>query len=172
MSDVGQQSELVQVADRVHSAALHLVRTVRTADAAMGLSPARASAMSVLVFGGPMSIGALAAVEGVQSPTMTQLVNGLERSGFVRRRPGTGDRRQVVVEATDAGRALLHQGRARRVELLRTLLVDLDEDDLVVLDRAAELMERAVARHQSEPPDRVVPTPRSGDREQGGPSGR
>jgi DNA-binding MarR family transcriptional regulator len=151
MNGEGQRPERDhEVADRLHSAALHLVRTIRTEDAAMGLSPARASAMSVLVFGGPMSIGTLASVEGVQSPTMTQLVNGLERSGLVRRLQGTEDRRQVVVEATDAGRTLLHQGRARRVELLGTLLSDLDPDDLAVLGRAAELMERAVARHRDE----------------------
>jgi DNA-binding MarR family transcriptional regulator len=172
MSSPGQRPELGQVADRVHSAALHLVRTVRSEDAAMGLSPARASAMSVLVFGGPRSIGALAAVEGVQSPTMTQLVNGLEGSGLVRRRPGTGDRRQVVVEATDEGRALLKQGRARRVDLLGTLLADLEEDDLAVLDRAAHLMERAVARYQGGPRDHLAPAPRARRREQDGPRRR
>ena len=139
MSEEGQE-----IADVLHSAALHLVRMVRTVDAEMGISPARASALSVLVFGGPRTVGALAQSEGVRSPTMTRLVNGLEADGLVRRRAGEGDRRQVVVEATPDARRLLQAGRRRRVALLAGLLAEVDDDDLEVLRRAAVLMEAAV----------------------------
>jgi DNA-binding MarR family transcriptional regulator len=132
------------IADELHSAALHLVRMVRTVDGEMGLSPARASALSVLVFGGPRTVGALAEAEGVRSPTMTRLVNGLESDGLVRRRAGDGDRRQVVVEATPEARRLLQAGRRRRVALLEGLLAEIGDDDLEVLRRAAVLMEAAV----------------------------
>jgi DNA-binding MarR family transcriptional regulator len=133
-----------EIADQLHSAALHLVRMVRSVDAGMGISPARASALSVLVFGGPRTVGALAEAEGVRSPTMTRLVDGLEADGLVRRRPGDDDRRQVVVEATPAASSLLHDGRGRRVALLEELLADVEADDLDVLRRAAALMEHAV----------------------------
>src|SRR5262245_11051379 len=94
-----------EVAGRLHSAAIHLLRVARTVDGESGLSPSRLSALSVLVFGGPRTIGGLATAEAVRSPTMTQLVNGLESDGLVRRRPAsTGDGRRVVVEATPAGR--------------------------------------------------------------------
>jgi DNA-binding MarR family transcriptional regulator len=132
------------IADELHSAALHLVRMVRTVDGEMGLSPARASALSVLVFGGPRTVGALAEAEGVRSPTMTRLVNCLESDGLVRRRAGDGDRRQVVVEATPEARRLLQAGRRRRVALLEGLLAEISDDDLEVLRRAAVLMEAAV----------------------------
>lgn len=134
-----------EIADQLHSAALHLVRMVRTVDAEMGLSPARASALSVLVFGGPRTIGALAEAEGVRSPTMTRLVNGLEAVGLVRRSAADDDRRRVVVEATPAARRLLQDGRGRRVALLEDLLAGIDEDDLAALRRAALLMEEAVS---------------------------
>lgn len=133
-----------EIADRVHSAALHLVRAVRTVDAAMGLSPARSSALSILVFGGPRTVGALARAEGVRSPTMTAMVNGMEAERLVRRRPGFGDGRQVVVEATPKGRRILEQGRRLRVRRLQDLLSNLDDSELAVLDQAALLIDAAV----------------------------
>jgi DNA-binding MarR family transcriptional regulator len=117
----------------------------------MGLTPARASALSVLVFGGPRTVGELAAAEGVQSPTMTQLVNSLEALELARRVPAPGDRRRVMVEATEAGRRLLEEGRARRVALLDSLLDELDDTELAVLDRAAITMEAVVARFRGGP---------------------
>lgn len=134
-----------EVADRVHSAAVHLVRSVRVVDAGMGLSPARSSVLSILTFGGPRTVGALARAEGVRSPTMTSLVNGLEADGLVRRTAGHEDGRQVLVQATDRGRRMLEKGRRRRVERLRELLSHLDESDLLVLDTAASLIEASVA---------------------------
>jgi DNA-binding MarR family transcriptional regulator len=136
-----------EVADRLHSASLHLIRVVRTVDAEMGLSPARSSVLSVLVFGGPRTVGGLARAEGVRSPTMTALVDGLEAEGLVRRRPSPHDARSVLVDATAKGRRILVRGRERRVALLDSLLADAREADIAVLDRAAGLMEAAVAAH-------------------------
>ena len=79
----------------LHSAAIHLLRRVRKQDAATGEGPARLSALSVLVFGGPMTLGQLAAAEQVKPPTMSRIVTGLERQpaggaldGCQRRAPG------------------------------------------------------------------------------------
>src|SRR3982750_889673 len=80
--------EVQDVADRLHSAALHLLRRLRAEDDALGVSPPRLSALSVVVYAGPIGIGALAAAEGVAAPTMSRLVDGLERDGLVRRGPG------------------------------------------------------------------------------------
>jgi DNA-binding MarR family transcriptional regulator len=140
MSRAGQE-----VADRIHSAAVHLVRTVRAVDAAMGLSPARSSVLSILTFGGPRTIGGLARAEGVRSPTMTSVVNGLEADGLVRRTPGHQDGRRVLVEATSTGQRILEQGRRQRVERLQELLGDLDDSELAVLDKAASLIEACLA---------------------------
>jgi DNA-binding MarR family transcriptional regulator len=134
------------LADRLHSASLHLNRAVRRIDAEMGLTPARASALSVLVFGGRRTIGQLAADEGVRSPTMSALVDGLQADGLARRVGAPGDRRAVVVEATPRGRRLLQRGRRRRVGLLGDALADLAAPDLDVLARAADLMEGVARR--------------------------
>jgi DNA-binding MarR family transcriptional regulator len=129
------------VADRLHSAAIHLLRRAAEEDRGAGLSRARLSALSVVVFRGPLTLGELAAAEGVRSATMTGIVNGLERERLVRRRPHGTDRRAVQVEATAAGRRLLDRARARRIALVASKLHDLSPAELDVLHRAAELLE-------------------------------
>jgi DNA-binding MarR family transcriptional regulator len=138
----GRKESSREVAGRLHSAAIHVLRVARTVDGESGLSPARLSAMSVLVFGGPRTVGGLAEVEGVRSPTMTQLVNGLEADGLVRRRAVREDGRRVVVEATPAGRRVLRKAQARRLDVLVELLQAAVADELDLLDRAAAVLER------------------------------
>lgn len=127
-------------ANRLHSAALRLLRRARTADAEMDLDGPRASALSVLVFGGELAIGRLAAVEQVSPPAITKTVAALEAAGLVERVRSAADRRVVVVRATAAGRALLERGRAARVRVIAELLGDLSERDRRTLDRAADII--------------------------------
>jgi len=134
--------EVEDVADQLHSAALHLLRRLRTEDDALGVSPPRLSALSVVVFAGPIGIGALAAAEGVAAPTMTRLVDGLERDGYVRRRPDPTDARGVLVETTATGRRVLTRGRQRRVRALATGLASLSSEELAAIRRGADLIER------------------------------
>jgi DNA-binding MarR family transcriptional regulator len=134
--------EVEAVADRLHSAALHLLRRLRAEDDTLGVSPPRLSALSVVVFAGPIGIGALAAAEGVTAPTMSRLVDGLERDGYVTREPDPGDARGVLVRATAAGSRILRKGQRQRVETLATGLRQLSADDLAAIARGAELIER------------------------------
>ena len=130
------------VADRLHSAAIHLLRRVRTEDERTGVSPARLWALSVLVFGGPRRLTDLAQAEQVKPPTMTRIVAGLEADGLVRRRVVTGDARAVSLEATPRGVRVMQEGRRRRVARLAAALKELPQDDLRLLADAAAVMER------------------------------
>ncbi|HSB38234.1 MAG TPA: SMC-Scp complex subunit ScpB [Gaiellaceae bacterium] len=130
-----------EVADRLHSAAIHLLRRAAEQDRAAGLSRARLSALSVVVFRGPLTLGELADAEGVRSATMTGIVNGLEQDGLVRRRPHGRDRRSVNIEATAAGRRVLQQARGRRIERVARQLDDLTAEELELLGRAAQLVD-------------------------------
>jgi len=132
------------IADRLHSACIHLVRTVASVDRQMGLTAARASTMSILVFGGPRTIGQLATAEGVRSPTMTALINGLVDDGLARKRTSGHDARSVIVEPTAKGRKILTKGRSRRVAELEALMANFDDDELSCLQRAADLIERSL----------------------------
>ena len=135
-----------EVADRLHSAAIHLLRRAAEEDRAAGLSRARLSALSVVVFRGPLTLGELATAEGVRSATMTGIVNGLERDGLVRRRPHGRDKRSVNIEATGAGRRLLDRARVRRIDYVVSKLDDLSDDELELLGRAAELLDERFSR--------------------------
>ncbi|MEX0983547.1 MAG: MarR family transcriptional regulator [Actinomycetota bacterium] len=137
------------MADRLHSAALHLLRRLRVEDDALGISPPRLSALSVVVLAGPIGIGALAAAEGVAAPTMSRLIDGLERDGLVRRGPDPADARGVLVHATANGTRTLRKGRRHRVEGLAEGLVSLSPDELAAIARGAELIER-VTRNWAE----------------------
>ena len=133
--------ETSALADRLHSSAIHLLRRVRKQDAATGEGPARFSALSVLVFGGPMTMGKLAAAEQVKAPTMSRIVTGLERKRLAERIPDSKDRRRVRIRATPSGVRLLHKGRRLRIEYLARHLHKLTTQELTTLVEAADVLE-------------------------------
>lgn len=130
------------MADRLHSAAIQLLRRVRVRDGEPGLSAPRLSTLSVIVFAGPITISELAATQGVRPPTMTRLVDTLQRDGLAMREPHPEDGRSVQVRATGMGRLALSRGRQQRMGALSTRLASLSARDLETLDRAVELMEQ------------------------------
>jgi DNA-binding MarR family transcriptional regulator len=139
-----QERFRLEVADRMHSAAIHLLRHARKQDVLARQGPARLSALSVLVFGGPMALGQLAAAEQVKAPTMSRIVAGLKRSGLAKIEIDSKDARRIRVTATTKGKRLLQQARTRRVRLVAETLVGLRTSELDMLLKAAELMEQAV----------------------------
>jgi DNA-binding MarR family transcriptional regulator len=136
----------VEAADRFHSAAIHALRHVRREDPTTGLSPARLSALSVLVYGGPRTVGELAAAEQVRPATMTRIVQSLERDGYVRRDSDPADGRVARLQATPKGKRVMQQGRQRRVQNLANLLAQLSPEEVAHVQEAAELVETALAQ--------------------------
>jgi DNA-binding MarR family transcriptional regulator len=134
----------IEAADRFHSAAIHALRHVRREDPATGVPPAQLSALSVLVFGGPRTLGELAAAEQVRPPTMTRIVQALEGDGLVRRERDAHDGRVHRLHATAKGRRVMHGGRERRVGNLAALLDRLTPAEVARVREAAELVERAL----------------------------
>jgi DNA-binding MarR family transcriptional regulator len=133
------------LADRLHSAAIHLLRRLRREDDASGLPAPQLSAMSVIVFGGPITLGALARAEQVRPPTITKLVAALEEQGLVERETDPEDRRVMRVKATARGTRLLYDGRRRRVASLAASLGELAAPDRAALARTIPILEK-VAR--------------------------
>jgi DNA-binding MarR family transcriptional regulator len=139
----GQDAEAL--ADQLHSAAIHLLRRLRKEDDASGLSAPRLSALSVVVFGGPLTLGELARAEQVRPPTMTRIVTGLEKDGLVKRKGDPRDRRLTHIEATPKGQKVLAAGRARRVEKLAIAVRRLGKKELAELRRGVQLVRDVVA---------------------------
>jgi len=136
------------LADRLHSVAIHLLRRVRREDTTMGLPAPRLSALSVLVFGGPLTLSELAAAEQVRPPTMTRIVSALESDGLVEREGDPTDGRVVRVRATARGVDVLENGRRRRIEVLAQSLGALSQAERDTLAGALATIERVVGgRH-------------------------
>jgi len=127
-----------QVADQLHAAAIRLLRFMRKEDAASGITGAQLSVLSVLAYGGPQTLGALAAAEQVKPPTMSQLVSALEQLELVIRKPL--DRRSAEISLTRRGRQLLEAGRKRRLARLMKALDRLPPEQIDKLAQAAGLI--------------------------------
>ena len=135
-----------QLAERWHSLAIHLLRRLRREDVKAGLTGPRLSALSVIVFGGPITLGDLAAAEQVRPPTMTRLVRALEADRLVRREKDPADGRIVRMRATAKGETLLGAGRARRVQRLAGPLAELTAAERDTLAAAADILSRVITR--------------------------
>jgi DNA-binding MarR family transcriptional regulator len=139
-------ADATEVADRLHSTAIHLLRKVRREDVGSGLSAARLSALSVIVYAGPLTLGRLAEAEQVRSPTMTRIVDQLVIEGLAEREGVPGDARRTLVRATPAGVNLTTEGRRRRVASLARELESLSPEDLATLANAAGLLDTILGR--------------------------
>ena len=114
--------DLDEVARSLNSFAIHLLRSLRTVDQHSGLTPARLSALSVLHFGGPRSLGRLARDESVTSPTMSRIVDALCDAGLAERTTHQDNGRIVIVSATRAGSRLMQTAADRRVGVIADAL--------------------------------------------------
>ena len=146
-----KRSSRVEVADLLHSAAIHLLRRASQQDDHSEITPARLSALSVVVFRGPLTLTALAAAEGVRPATMTNIVSGLERTGLVKREPNEADGRSVLISATEEGGRVLASARGRRIDAIAERIGDLPPNDVELLRRAGELLEERFALRPRRP---------------------
>jgi DNA-binding MarR family transcriptional regulator len=138
--------DTASVANRLHSAAIHLLRRARRVDAESQLPAPQLSALSVIVYAGPITLGALAAAEQVRPPTMTRLVAAMEGAGLVRRETDGADRRVVRMSATAKGRRILEAGRDRRIAAIAEDLRQLSAADLNAVERALDAIERVAGK--------------------------
>jgi DNA-binding MarR family transcriptional regulator len=139
--EIAARPETLAAADRLHSAAIHLLRRVRRQDAASGVGPAQFSALSVLAFSGPKTLGELAAAEQVKPPTMSRVVAGLDRSRLIEITRDADDARRMHIRASAKGVRLIQQGRQRRIQYLAEHLATLTTGELSQLTVAANTLE-------------------------------
>jgi DNA-binding MarR family transcriptional regulator len=140
-----RRKQTLATADRLHSAAIHLLRRLRKQDSASGVGPAQLSALSVLVFAGPKTLGEMAAAEQVTPPTMSRIVTGLERGRLIEVNRDPEDARRMQIRATSKGTHLLQRGRRRRIEYLAAHLESATGDELTQLSAAAEILQQLLS---------------------------
>ena len=138
------RADPAELADKLHSAAIYLLRKLRREDESSGLNAPRLSALSVIVFGGPLSLGDLAAAEQVRPPTMTRIVNALETQMLVTKQRDQTDGRSIRLAATAEGKALLMEGRKRRVDALANQIASLSDENQRCLSEASRILAEVI----------------------------
>jgi DNA-binding MarR family transcriptional regulator len=103
------------------------------------LSLTAALTLSRLNKEGPIRLTTLAAAEGIAQPSMTQLIQRLERQGLATRINDPKDGRAALVNITNAGRALLAARRRARPDRLAELLKAVSAEDEAALTLAAHV---------------------------------
>jgi DNA-binding MarR family transcriptional regulator len=136
--------DLGTISRTLHSVAIHLLRSLRVQDSALGIGPSQLSALSVIVFGGPQSLHGLAEAEQVRPPTMSRIVDALVEEGFAKRETNTSDRRSVTISPTQKGIATMMEGRDRREKKLIELLKPLTHNEVREIERASEILTRVL----------------------------
>ncbi len=146
MSTPRRQASRSRSIERFHHLAIRMLRGLRAVDEAAGFAGPRASALSVLVFRGPQSLGELAAAEGVKPPTMSRLVKAMRDEGLVASEAFEPDQRQVRIAASAKGRDLMMKGRVRRLAALARLFAGATPAEMRSLAAVVSLLERSLAR--------------------------
>ena len=142
--------DVLELADGLHSTAIHLLRQVRTEDRASGIGPAQLSALSVLVFGGTMSLKQLAELEQVRPPTMVRIVQGLVAEELATSQIDWDDARKIRIAATARGRALMQKARKRRVAALARMLDERSVAERAEIAKAVAILRGLRVRAKSE----------------------
>lgn len=142
---MARRTTTAQLATTLRDAIYRFNRRSRQTRPVGDLTVAQFSALTSLELSGALTPSELAESERVQPPTMTKLVAKLEERGLVQRTPHPTDRRQVILSATESGRAVLAQYERARDEWLSRRLAELSPEERETLRRAAEILNR-VAR--------------------------
>jgi len=131
-----------ELAKTLREAIHRLNRRVRQARPVGDLTFSQLSALTSLQLAGALTPRELADMERVQPPTMTKIVGKLEDLGLVARTPHPTDRRQVILAATEHGRAVFAQFEKARNEWLAVQLAELSGAERDTLARAAEILQQ------------------------------
>jgi DNA-binding MarR family transcriptional regulator len=131
---------LGEVAAQLRHGVGRLARRLRREGSAPGASQPQLSALTTIERHSTMTMGALAAHEQVQPPTMTAIVASLLAEGLVTRTPDPLDRRIAWLVVTPEGRKLLSRRRRNMDAFLVGRLRALPPQDVATLERAADII--------------------------------
>jgi DNA-binding MarR family transcriptional regulator len=148
MSPMPVPEETAELAGRLRLAVTRLARQLRQTSES-DLSPTQSAVLATLANHGPVTLGELAELERVASPTITKVTGILQERGLVLKVTDPDDRRFVRVGLTDEGHALVERSRARKTAWLARQLQDLTPAEVEQLAAATQVLEHLTARKAS-----------------------
>ena len=148
MNDSTGQAEVTEVAAHLRLAVARTARRLRQEATKPGgetlLTPTLTSALATVERCGPLTPSELARLERVKRPTATRMLARLEDADLVERTPDPDDGRSALVNITAEGRDRLHRVRSRKNAYLARRLKQMPAEDVVALERAAEILEAMI----------------------------
>jgi DNA-binding MarR family transcriptional regulator len=130
----------VELAARLRLAITRMARRLRQ-EAGTDLGPSQVSALATIERHGPLAPSELAERERIKRPSATRILARLAEAGLIERIPDPTDGRSAIVSATSRGRELVRRLRQRKTAYLARRMRDLPREDVLALERAAEVLE-------------------------------
>ena len=131
-----------QISVQLGDAITRLNRRLRQTRPVGELTQNQISVLTSLELAGALTPRELAEAERVAPPTMTKVLAKLEERGLLQRTPHPTDGRQVILSATEAGRAVIAEQRRAKDQWLTRVLAGLPAGERETLARAAEILNR------------------------------
>jgi DNA-binding MarR family transcriptional regulator len=133
----------IDTANQLHRSALRLLRVLRATRPAKGSSTSKLAVLGRLYQDGKTTATALAGYLRIQPQSLTRLVADLERHKLITRRQDDADRRQSLIQITEAGtRLLMEEIGVQRVTLAETMAKELTVTEQELLRLASGLMDQ------------------------------
>jgi DNA-binding MarR family transcriptional regulator len=128
---MGDRVEMSEMATALRDVVIATERfRLRVAREVFGMGATEMIALGGLAVDGPSTPTAIARRLQITTPSVTELVDRLERAGLAHRRPHAGDRRKVLVELTDSGHSKAAMVSGSFAEALARSAADLGDDEL------------------------------------------
>jgi DNA-binding MarR family transcriptional regulator len=134
VSEVTIDAEVV--AAELRPVLLRLSRELRKETEQLGITARQATLLWLVKRSPGLSLGELAAEEGISAPAMSGHVDRLERAGLIERVRSSEDRRRVGLALTPDGSRLLRRIRVRRTTWLADRLAALEPAQLEAVEAA------------------------------------
>lgn len=133
----------LDIADQLQQSSWRLLRALRAVRSTEGLSTSKLGVLGCLHRDGLATAAGLASYLHVQPQSLTRMIEDLERRCLITRRTNTEDRRQNLLEITDAGTQILRDTvREQRKILAQAMINELTHPEQELIRVSAELMDK------------------------------
>jgi DNA-binding MarR family transcriptional regulator len=130
-----RDTDLLSLADELGANISRLGFVFRRSLYGRGVSVQQVRVLSHIMRRGTLRVSQLAIEEDVTQPTMTSMVSGLERHGWVRRTEDVTDKRAVLVEVTPAGRRIVYTYRKARAARIAATMSELPPEVIAKIQK-------------------------------------
>ena len=126
---------------RLRGVIARLARQLNSSATGQGLTPSQASVLALVVARGPVSLGELAALEGLNPTMLSRVVGKLQSMELIRRIPDPADLRSASVESTASGQRMDQRVKAQRAAVVSRCLELLDKEQQTAIAAALPALE-------------------------------